>query len=82
MSDKKILAHLARIEGQVKGVQRMIVDKRQCDEVLQQIMAIKSALDRVKTDLVSANMETCFQDFGPEEIKEKMAKTIGLLCKM
>ena len=60
----------------------MIIDKRQCDEVLQQIMAIKSALDRVKTDLVSANMETCFQDYGPEEIKEKMAKTIGLLCRM
>ena len=82
MSDKKILAHLARIEGQVKGVQKMIVDERQCDEVLQQIMAIKSALDRVKTDLVSANMETCFKDYGPDEIKEKMAKTIGLLCKM
>lgn len=82
MSQKKVLANLARIEGQVKGLQRMVVDERQCDEVLQQIMAIKAALDRVTADLVEANMETCFDKYGPDEVKEKMAKTISLLCKM
>ena len=82
MSNEKILQNLRRIEGQVKGIQRMVTEERQCDEVLTQIMAVKAALDRVTTDLVQANMATCFDNYTPEEVKDKMAKTIGILCKM
>ena len=82
MSNEKILQNLRRIEGQVKGIQRMVTEERQCDEVLTQIMAVKAALDRVTKDLVEANMATCFDSYSPEEVKEKMAKTIGILCKM
>ena len=45
MSNEKILQNLRRIEGQVKGIQRMVTEERQCDEVLTQIMAVKAALD-------------------------------------
>jgi DNA-binding FrmR family transcriptional regulator len=82
MSDEKIIQNLRRIEGQVKGIQRMVTEERQCDEILTQIMAIKAALDRVTTDLVQTNLATCFDNYSPDEVKEKMAKTIGLLCKM
>jgi DNA-binding FrmR family transcriptional regulator len=82
MADEKIIQNLRRIEGQVKGIQRMVTEERPCDEVLMQIMAIKAALDRVTTDLVQANMATCFDNYSPEEVKEKMAKTITMLCKM
>lgn len=82
MSEEKIIQNLRRIEGQVKGLQRMVTDKRQCDEVLTQIMAIKAALDRVTTDMVQANMASCFAENSPEEIREKMTKTINILCKM
>lgn len=82
MSDEKIIQNLRRIEGQVKGIQRMVTEARQCDEILTQIMAVKAALDRVTTDLVQTNMATCFDTYSPEEIKEKMAKTLGILCKM
>lgn len=80
MSDK-ILQNLRRIEGQVKGLQRMIGEERQCDEVLTQIMAVKAALDRVTSDLVETHMQTCFTKLPPEEVKVQMAKTIQLLCK-
>ena len=82
MAEEKIIQHLRRIEGQVKGIQRMIGEERQCDEILTQIMAIHAALDRVTTDLVQTNMATCFDNYSPEEVKERMAKTIGILCKM
>ena len=82
MSNDKILQNLRRIEGQVKGIQRMVTEERQCDEVLTQIMAIKAALDRVTSDLVQTNMATCFDNYSPDEVKEKMAKTLGILCKM
>lgn len=82
MSDEKIIQNLRRIEGQVKGLQRMIGEERQCDEILTQIMAIQAALGRVTTDLVQVNMDRCFEQSTPEEAKSKMAKTINILCKM
>jgi DNA-binding FrmR family transcriptional regulator len=82
MSDEKILQHLRRIEGQVKGIQRMVAEERPCDDVLTQIMAVKAALDRVTSDLVQTNLATCFDSYSPEEVKAKMAKTLGILCKM
>lgn len=82
MAEDKIIQHLRRIEGQVKGIQRMVSEERQCDEILTQIMAIHAALDRVTTDLVQTNMATCFDNYSPEEVKERMARTIGILCKM
>ncbi|MNK92480.1 Copper-sensing transcriptional repressor CsoR [compost metagenome] len=78
---EKILQNLRRIEGQVKGLQRMIVEERECDEILTQIMAAKAALDRVTSDLVESQMERCFDRYPPEEIKSQMSKTIQLLCK-
>jgi DNA-binding FrmR family transcriptional regulator len=78
----KIQQHLRRIEGQVKGVQRMIDDERACDEVLMQIMAIKAALDRVTQDLVQDNLANCFDKLPPDEIKAKLARTLGILAKM
>jgi DNA-binding FrmR family transcriptional regulator len=78
---EKILQNLRRIEGQVKGLQRMITEERQCDEILTQIMAAKAALDRVTSDLVESQMERCFTKLPPEEIKTQMTKTIQLLCK-
>lgn len=79
---EKIQQHLRRIEGQVKGLQRMIQDERACDEVLTQIMAVKAALDRVTQDLVEANIATCFDELPPEEVKRKLAKTLSILARM
>lgn len=81
MSRERILQNLRRIEGQVKGLQRMITEERQCDEILMQIMAAKAALDRVTSDLVESQLETCFTELAPEALKEKMSQTIRLLCK-
>lgn len=78
----KVQQHLRRIEGQVKGVQRMVEEQRACDEVLMQIMAIKAALDRVTQDLVQENLEACFEGHTPEEIKAKLSRTLGILAKM
>ena len=82
MADEKILQNLRRIEGQVKGLQRMIGEERPCDDVLTQIMAVQAALDRVTKDLVEANMARCFDELPADEVKAKMAKTIAILCRM
>ncbi len=54
-----LLARLRRIEGQVRGLQRMLEEGRDCAEVAQQVAATRAALNRVAMDLVAAGLEQC-----------------------
>ena len=50
---------LRRIEGQVRGVQQMLSDKRDCRDVLTQITAARKALDQVGFGLVASGLTWC-----------------------
>ena len=60
--DARVLNRLARIEGQVRGLQRMVEEGKDCEDILAQLAAVKSALDRVGTHLISHHMKDCLQD--------------------
>ncbi len=57
--DPKILSRLARIQGQVGGVARMIEDDRYCIDILTQIQAVKSALRKVEEELLKSHSAHC-----------------------
>ena len=57
--DPKLLARLARIEGQVRGVARMIEEERYCIDVLNQVQAVKAALRKVEADLLKGHASHC-----------------------
>jgi len=73
---KKIGSRLARIEGQVRGVNRLIQEDTWCDDVLNQITSIQSALTSVKTVLLEAHIKGCItrnvKDGNEESIDELM----------
>ncbi|TAM64802.1 MAG: transcriptional regulator [Chloroflexota bacterium] len=54
-----MLKALRRIEGQARGVQRMIEDGRDCAEVIQQMAAIRNAVDRLAHRTVASNLRSC-----------------------
>ncbi len=56
---QKLSNRLKRIEGQVKGVRRMIDDDTYCDHVLNQIVAIQKALNGVSKQLMSEHIKSC-----------------------
>jgi DNA-binding FrmR family transcriptional regulator len=56
---QELLRRLRRIEGQVRGVQRMVEDERYCIDVLQQTSAIKGALDQVALRLLDGHVGNC-----------------------
>lgn len=56
---ESLLVRLRRIEGQVRGLQRMLEEGRDCAEVAQQVAATRAALDRVAMDLIAAGLEQC-----------------------
>jgi len=61
---KRVATRVKRIAGQVAGVQRMLDEDRYCVDVLHQIAAVRSALDAVGVELVSAHLETCVVGHG------------------
>jgi CsoR family transcriptional regulator, copper-sensing transcriptional repressor len=64
---------LARIEGQVRGVQKMVDEDRYCIDVLQQISAIQAALNKVALGLVDDHVRHCITDAaGDEERRDEM----------
>ncbi len=55
----KQLPRLKRIEGQVRGLQQMIEDERECIEITHQISAVIAALRRVQGDMVREHLTAC-----------------------
>ncbi|MFN8556183.1 MAG: metal-sensitive transcriptional regulator [Dehalococcoidia bacterium] len=58
----ELLARLSKIEGQVRGIRRMVEEQRYCADVLQQIAALKSAADSVALLLLEDHLKGCTAD--------------------
>jgi CsoR family transcriptional regulator, copper-sensing transcriptional repressor len=56
----KILQRLKRIEGQIRGIQGMLLDNRSYEEILMQVSAVKSALNRVNKLILEEKVNSCF----------------------
>jgi len=64
---RRIVNRLKRLEGQVRGLQTMVESGKDCESVLTQIMAAKSALNQVGLHIIGHSMKTCLVD----ETKER-----------
>ncbi len=59
-ADEEALRHrLSRLEGQVRGIKRMLAEHQSCDDILIQVAALKQAVNGVASELVQAHMATC-----------------------
>ncbi|MFQ5898331.1 MAG: metal-sensitive transcriptional regulator [Candidatus Methylomirabilia bacterium] len=58
----KALARLRRIEGQVRGIQRMVEDNKYCVDILLQLTAVRGALGQVEKLLLGRHVESCVAD--------------------
>ena len=56
---KSQLARLGRIEGQVRGVARMMEEERYCIDVLTQIRAVRAAIDKVEQEILHDHLQHC-----------------------
>lgn len=57
--DRQLLSRLARIEGQVRGVSRMVQEQSYCIDVLNQIQAVKAALKKVEQQILKDHAAHC-----------------------
>lgn len=81
---KNLLNRTNRIEGQVRGIKKMIESDEYCDDILNQIFAVKSALDSVSKLLLKHHIHGCLiEDIkqGEHEVVDELIVTIGKLIK-
>ncbi len=79
----KLVNRLRRVEGQARGLQRMIEEGRPCEEVFTQLAATKAALDRVGMLLISLKMRECLVDEadGEETTREGVERALEAFLK-
>ena len=81
----QLLKRLRRIEGQVRGVERMVEDGRYCIDVLTQVSAVQAALDKVALGLVDEHVRHCVVgghgQGTQEELTDELMNAVGRLVR-
>ena len=58
-AERALYNRLSRLEGQVRGVKKMLAEHKSCDDMLVQVSALKQAVNGIAAELLQAHMETC-----------------------
>ena len=80
----QLLKRLARVEGQVRGIERMVQEDRYCIDVLTQISAVQAALDKVALGLLDEHARHCVIGGEPArqvERTDELMAAVGRLMK-
>jgi CsoR family transcriptional regulator, copper-sensing transcriptional repressor len=82
----QVLRRLARVEGQIRGVSRMVEEDRYCIEVLTQIAAAQAALDKIALGLLDGHARVCMQGHGeappdPDVQVDELMGAVGRLVR-
>ena len=83
-SKDQLTKRLARIEGQIRGISRMVEEDRYCTDVLSQINAARAALDKVALGLLDGHARHCLMGGGggPTEPDAQVDELMGAVGRM
>ncbi len=77
-----VLERLKRIEGQVKGISRMVEEDKYCIDIINQISAVKGALNKVALIILKNHVESCVSEaIKNEDSEEKIEELIETIQK-
>jgi DNA-binding FrmR family transcriptional regulator len=77
-----VILRLKRIEGQVKGIQKMIEEGKQCGEILIQIAAVRSAINSVGGLILENYMKDCLKNYLDGSIEEdSLDELVNIMVK-
>ena len=82
LEKKSYTNRLNRIEGQIRGINKMIEDDRNCADILVQISAVNSALKSLGQELLENHMKTCMVNDIKNERLESIAEVMDLCRKL
>jgi CsoR family transcriptional regulator, copper-sensing transcriptional repressor len=78
---RAIVTRLNRIEGQIRGIRRMVQEPRQCVEILQQLAAAEAAMNRISLAVLRFHVQTCVPegiDQGEPERTKRLSELVDI----
>lgn len=81
---KKLINRLSRIEGQIRGIRKMVENDAYCTDILIQVSAVNAALNAFNKELLSNHIRTCVADDiknGKDETIDELVNTLQKLMK-
>ena len=79
MGTEEITARLKRIEGQIRGLQRMVEEQHDCEAILTQLMAARSALDRVGLMVADNFVQECVLTAEGAVARQRVGRVLELV---
>jgi len=80
-----VIKRLRRIEGQVRGIERMVTEDRYCIEVLDQVAAVTRALQAVSLELLDDHLSHCVAEAirsGGEDAHDKISEASAAIARL
>ena len=85
MTKSKYITRLKRSEGQLRGIQKMMEEERDCVDIITQLTAVRSSVNRIIELMMTENLIACINDplEDPQVQKERLEKAVKYLinCK-
>ncbi len=78
---KAVLHRLHRIEGQVRGIIRMVEEDKDCEEVLNQVAAVRSAMERVGAHIITHRMKECLRGKNALSFDDAVGEAIDIFLR-
>jgi DNA-binding FrmR family transcriptional regulator len=81
---QKMVSRMKRIEGQIRGISRMIEEDVYCDDILHQFMSVEAAIGGVKKSLLEAHLKSCVVEQirdGSTDVVDELLTTVGKMIK-
>ena len=80
ISREAVLKRLKRIEGQLRGLQKMVVEERECESIVTQLAAVRSAIDSVGALVLNNYIKICSpkKTLADPETYESLVRVVGV----
>jgi DNA-binding FrmR family transcriptional regulator len=79
MGTEEITNRLKRVEGQIRGLQRMVEEQRDCDAILTQLMAARAALDKVGLLVAEDFVQECLMTDDGDLARQRVGRVLELV---
>jgi len=78
---QQVLGRLRRVEGQIRGIQKMIEEQRDCESVVTQLMAARAALDKASLVIITQHLKQCLLESDQPDV-DNLDRVMAFLLKL
>lgn len=79
---QEINRRLRKVEGQIRGLQRMVDEERDCEAIIIQLMAARAALNRIGVYIINEYVEKCLRETNRETATNRIKRTLDIITKL